>query len=136
MFSELVESLIIATDLDRNALIERVTDARCEAQVAAERLSRLRRLGDLAALADLGAWAVVERIGRLLFFLRFEKVPSGASAEDVALINRLDEELQRIRMLQRLAAARNLQARIELRVGDRQTARRVSRRGSSRFTGH
>jgi hypothetical protein len=118
MFAELVESLIVA-ELDRAAMIGRVTVARREAQAAAERVSYRRRSGDLAALADIGAWAEVERIGHLLFYLRFDKVPMGASAEELALINRLDEELQRRR---RCGGSRQPRTCGRARIKDRRSA--------------
>jgi hypothetical protein len=125
MLGELVESLILADHLDRDAMIERSLRARRRAERAAEEICGRRRRGDLSALHDRMGWAEVERIGRLLFFLRFDKVPGGASAEEIALINRIAEELQRRQTLRHLRATRKPPQRSGARADAHRTARRM-----------
>src|SRR6185437_4633735 len=92
MLTHLVEELIRADGLDRGAMIELALAARHQAQSAAEQRGKGRSPGERY---DRNAWPEIERIGRLLFFLTFDKLLAEAPADEVAFMKQLADELRR-----------------------------------------
>lgn len=73
--------------LDRGRMIVAVERARRRAEGAAEGLQASRKQTN-------EAWEEVERLGRLLFFLKFTKYPPNASGGEIKLYDHIAAALQ------------------------------------------
>jgi hypothetical protein len=92
-FRQDLDARVLAlADLDRVPLIEKLIGLDAQAQARARAGRRVRR-GSIVRMRADEAFAESERLGRIIFFLRFRLSPDHATANDLALCDALAAKL-------------------------------------------